>query len=443
MQEPVELIIVEPTEADLGLVESLGRNPAFRITSLVEGDANQAATWLENRGVQKFDDLGNVSRLLPGVVVVFLGEGLPTSEVVERATSHGLSILNREAAGRFAARPATARRAPGTRDIIARYRRLLEDYFPTSRNSSTSVKLAACLTEAMTIWDAEGGAILSLIKSDTLAVSTQRGLSLGKDATLRLEPASALFKAAGRGKQEVLNDFPGEILPGVQAPSAMCISIKSATDVYGVMVLWSSVSEAFTDDDVASCSLFATYVALLSEVDELGERLGANLVTDPLTGLHNRRQFETRLEQELLRAKRYTLNLSLIVFDVDELAAYNRSCGQMLGNLALSDIASILTKGTREVDFVARIGGDEFAVILPETNRLGAVRLADRLREEISSYPFPVPQDQASMNLTVSAGVSNFPSAAGEDDDVMAASLIALELARKRGSNSIELFKKS
>jgi len=139
-------------------------------------------------------------------------------------------------------------------------------------------------------------------------------------------------------------------------------------------------------------------------------------------------------------AKRYTLTLSLVVIDIDAFGKYNEACGQMLGNLALSDMASILIKGTREVDFVARIGGDEFALVLPETNRLGALQLTERLRSEVASYPFPLPEDVTSLNITVSAGISNFTSAAGVDGDLLATAHIALDHARAQGPDTIKLW---
>ena len=165
-----------------------------------------------------------------------------------------------------------------------------------------------------------------------------------------------------------------------------------------------------------------------------------NLIVDPLTGLHNRRQFEYRLQQEAHRAERYTLTVSLIIFDIDNLEEYNNTCGHMLGNLALSDIASIFNRGAREVDFVARIGGDEFALILPETNRLGALRVADRLRGDVAAYPFPIPDDRTSANLTVSAGISSYPGSADNEQDLLARAYRALELAKSEGTDSVKLW---
>lgn len=328
-------------------------------------------------------------------------------------------------------------------NAVKRFRRLLDDYFPTSKHSSSAVKLAACLTEAATVWAATGGAVLTGARGGkTLALAAGRG-DIPRDVTAIANDGSLAARCFSRGKQLSVADLSEEESPlihGIEAASAACVPVKAGDVVLGVLVLWSDDVGHFSDDDLGPLSLFGQYVAILLEVDELGDRLGENLLVDPLTGLHNRRQFDSRLRQEVERARRYTLQVSLIIFDIDSLESYNEACGHMMGNLALSDIASILERGTREVDFVARVGGDEFATVLPETNRLGAIRLADRLRAEIAAYPFPVPEDKASANITVSAGVAAFPSSAGDEQELLARCYQALDEAKREGGDNIKLY---
>jgi diguanylate cyclase (GGDEF)-like protein len=444
LQETVELIVVEPSEADIPLMGMLANEGHFRLTAVVSPHDPAVAAWCESRGVERVDELGSASRLLPGTLVAYLGAGIPAAELVTDAASHGASVVGREVLGKlFPAQgeQVTVGRAAG--GFVARYRRLLEDYFPTSRSSSTAVKLAACLTEATSMWQAAGGVVLVGSQGGgSLSLAAQRGAQLQMETWIKIDSSSPIGRCFTRDKHEVL-ELSGddrEILPGVTATSLVCLSVKPGSVSRGVMLIWSDEPGAFTREDISPLSLFAYYVAMLLEVDDLGDRLGENLTTDPLTGLLNRRQFEQRLKQEHLRAQRYTLNLSLAVIDIDNLEEYNSACGQMLGNLALSDIASILRKGLREVDHVARIGGDEFAAILPETNRLGALRVADRLRSEVSSYPFPVPEEGASANLTISVGISNFPSVKGSDADLLATAHRALDIAKKDGPDSIKLW---
>lgn len=326
--------------------------------------------------------------------------------------------------------------------VIARYRRLWDDYFPTSQHSSTPVKLTACLTEATTLWNASGGVIMTAGHGNELEVAAVRGAGLTRDTRVVVPLGSIVLRCYTRGKLEITDDLTEdeEIIPGVHATSAVCIPIVSGAAVRGLLLLWSDEKEQFKEQDMSALPLFAHYASVLFEVDELSERLGDNLVIDPLTGLLNRRQFDRRLRDEVMRASRYSINLSLVVFDVDNLEDYNNSCGHMLGNLALSDIASVFKKGAREVDFVARIGADEFGIILPETTRLGALRLSDRLRGEIASYPFPVADDQESASLTVCAGVANFPSSASDEQTLLANAYEALETAKRLGPDNIKLW---
>jgi diguanylate cyclase (GGDEF)-like protein len=325
--------------------------------------------------------------------------------------------------------------------VIARYRRLWDDYFPTSQHSSTPVKLTACLTEATTLWNATGGVIMTRFQGNELEIAAVRGADLARDTKVEIQPGTIIMRCYSRGKLELADDLTGqELLPSVSVASAVCLPIVSGAAVRGVLVLWSDEKDQFKEPDLSALPLFAHYTSVLFEVDELSERLGENLSVDPLTGLLNRRQFDRKLRDEVMRASRYSINLSLVVFDVDSLEEYNNACGHMLGNLALSDIASVFKKGAREVDYVARIGADEFAVILPETTRLGALRLADRLRGEVATYPFPVSDDQTSASLTVCAGVANFPSSASDEHMLLSNAYEALELAKSMGPDNIKLW---
>jgi diguanylate cyclase (GGDEF)-like protein len=337
-------------------------------------------------------------------------------------------------------------RSVWTEIVVDRYRRLWDDYFPTSQHSSTPVKLTACLTEATTLWSASGGVIMTGTRTGiALELAVIKGVGNVRNMIVPIENDSLISRVYSRGKLELLTYEQDEleIIPGIQAKSAVCLPILSGTAVRGILMLWSDKENHFKETDLNYLSLFADYLAVLLEVDELSERLGENMLLDPLTVLHNRKQFDKRLKEEVMRASRYSINLSLVVFDIDDLEKYNRDCGHMLGNLALSDIASVLKKGVREVDFVARIGGDEFGVLLPETTRLGALRFADRMRSEVASYPFPLPDEQTSTKLTVCAGVANFPSTAGNDLRLLSCAYEALSLAKQDGPNHIRLWGES
>ncbi|MBU4173764.1 MAG: GGDEF domain-containing protein [Actinobacteria bacterium] len=446
MKNHVDAIIWNPRAEDLPLLEMLVSSGGITVVAAILNKEAPAAEWFTGRGIGLFDDLESIPGMLPGQLLIHIREGLPFPETLHNAASRGLLVINREVAVLMCGPPDVDMGGQGgDLQALKHFNRLVRDYLPTSRHSTTSVKLAACLTEAAAAFNASGAVIMTgKTGGETLALIAQHGAELPSDFTVASRSDCLLARCFTRGKPDVREDLSGietELLPGIEVASAALLPIKSGRSPLGALVLWSN--EANHAWDLTAISPFAYYIAVLLEVDQLGDKLEENLVIDPLTGLHNRKQFEYRLHQEVHRAERYTLTISLIIFDIDNLDEYNSTCGHMLGNLALSDIASIFQKGAREVDFVARIGGDEFALILPETNRLGAIKVADRLRGDVASYPFPIPDDRTSASLTVSAGISSYPGSADNEHDLLTNAYRALGSAKAEGTDSIKLWEDS
>ncbi|MBI5835922.1 MAG: GGDEF domain-containing protein [Candidatus Eisenbacteria bacterium] len=136
-------------------------------------------------------------------------------------------------------------------------------------------------------------------------------------------------------------------------------------------------------------------------------RLGIVATRDDLTHAFNYRFLKTALRKELARSARRAQPLSVIMLDVDQLKHYNDRFGHLLGSALLRDMAQLLKRELRGVDWVAKYGGDEFLVILPSTDKLGAAKLADRLRRAVCEHAF----DRAQPGeVTVSLGVACFPA---------------------------------
>ena len=115
-----------------------------------------------------------------------------------------------------------------------------------------------------------------------------------------------------------------------------------------------------------------------ADVRKLAEELSEMAVRDPLTGLYNRRFFDAALTQHTETARRYGRELSLILFDLDHFKEVNDTCGHQAGDAVLKTFAMLLQKTARKADIVCRIGGDEFAVILPETGHSGIQKIINR-----------------------------------------------------------------
>ena len=164
------------------------------------------------------------------------------------------------------------------------------------------------------------------------------------------------------------------------------------------------------------------------------DRLLALTRTDPLTGLANLRAFRERLEQEFAQAQRHGHALTLLSLDVDELKAINDSKGHRAGDEALRAVASAIRDGSRVTDLAARIGGDEFAVLAPQTTDEEAFPLAQRIRTLVMQRAPPEPH----AALTVSVGLATWSSAApGSPEDLLAAADAALYRAKREGRNRV------
>lgn len=166
------------------------------------------------------------------------------------------------------------------------------------------------------------------------------------------------------------------------------------------------------------------------------QRLAA---TDPLTGLANRRAFQERLEEEMRRARRYDRPLSLIMADLDYFKLYNDTHGHPAGDLVLQDLAALLRANVRETDLVARYGGEEFVILLPETSRVGARAVAEKVRDAVENHPFPHRQTQPGGQLTISLGVATFPEDIDKPEALIHCADKALYRAKEMGRNRQEV----
>ncbi len=139
--------------------------------------------------------------------------------------------------------------------------------------------------------------------------------------------------------------------------------------------------------------------------------------TDPLTGIPNRRVFDQRISEELDRARRYDQVVTIALIDIDDFKRINDSCGHQVGDRVLKQMAALLRRELRTMDFVARIGGEEFVIVLPETGGTGARLFADRVLRRIANHRFSDGTDEVSV--TASAGLATFPDDRAADAEAL------------------------
>ncbi|HUT74191.1 MAG TPA: GGDEF domain-containing protein [Armatimonadota bacterium] len=165
----------------------------------------------------------------------------------------------------------------------------------------------------------------------------------------------------------------------------------------------------------------------LAEATAFLERVA---VTDPLTGIYNARHFHVAIEAQVQAAGESGSLLSLILLDVDALSRHNEVYGRRHGDEVLITMARLLMETTRRSDFVARCGGDEFAIILPHCTTRHAIALAERIRAVVQEHGFP-------DCLTASLGVATFPADAASDRELVNVTQQACYLAQRLGGNTV------
>jgi diguanylate cyclase (GGDEF)-like protein len=161
-------------------------------------------------------------------------------------------------------------------------------------------------------------------------------------------------------------------------------------------------------------------------------------VTDDLTRLYNPRYLNLVLRREAKRASRSGRPLSLLFIDLDGFKNVNTRHGHLAGSQALVEAAAIIRGSARETDVVARFGGDEFSVILPDTGREGAVAVAERVRDRLRAFRF-LAGEGLSVHLTASIGVATLPDAAGSAEELLRAADQAMYRVKDAGKDGIHI----
>ncbi len=242
---------------------------------------------------------------------------------------------------------------------------------------------------------------------------------------------------------------PGEARFGGATPSSEGGDrIRTRPSPIGVLSVTDRADgEAFTAADLERLESLAALASPHIEAARHLESVERLSTVDPLTGLYNRRYFEHSLESETIRARRYGRNLTLVLLDIDDFKRYNDRFGYLAGDSLLKRVAEILRERFRQVDIVTRWGGEEFAVLLPETGKPAAadeecsapVHFADRVRCAIAEHPFAHANEMPSGRITVSGGLATFPADTSDPRELFALANRALRKAKESGKNRIGL----
>jgi len=257
-------------------------------------------------------------------------------------------------------------------------------------------------------------------------IATSKRPKLIKDVSLNDEFSQVTNKSIDRGS------YLGLPLIGHQS------------QVIGILNVYKQHPEALSESEMGFYAGIAEHASMAIENAWLYERTQELSHRDDLTGLFNRRYFFDMAHKEIKRAQRYGRNASLIMLDLDHFKRFNDRFGHLEGDGALKQVAEILNSLARHADIVARYGGDEFLMLLPETEKSGSQIFAERIRQRLTSHIF-IPQEVKPGNgnecgaLTITIGIGTYPEDALSCDELIEYADMALYAGKAQGRNRVSL----
>lgn len=221
--------------------------------------------------------------------------------------------------------------------------------------------------------------------------------------------------------------------------SLLCLPLRSDTtdEPLGTILLYRREPHAFSENELHLLEKIGEHLARVIDKILIFQKAKELSITDELTKIFNRRYFYERFEREMLRSQRYNRQLSVIMVDIDHFKMFNDTHGHLHGDDVLRDVAKILEASLRKADIVARFGGEEFVILLPEIDLSHAKTVAEKLRRAVASHQFPLAHTQPMGRVTISLGVASFPEDALRGRELLQLADEALYLAKRRGRNQV------
>jgi diguanylate cyclase (GGDEF)-like protein len=305
------------------------------------------------------------------------------------------------------------------------------------------------LESSVHLLNAASGSLMMIDPSgENLVIVATKGMNLALAQTLNVRVGTGIAgKVAQSGFPLLISNIEED--PRVNIPNRPRFRTKSFISIpinlrgrtIGVLNLSDLIQrEKFTESDLHLLTALTDHAAAMIErlaALESAAQFEEQAMTDPLTGVYNRRFLDRRLEEELSRSSRQHLEFSLMMLDLDHFKIYNDLCGHLAGDRALAKIAALLKGAAREMDVVTRYGGEEFCILLPGTPAKEALLAAERVRQALEIETFAGEELLPLGRLTVSIGLATYPLDSDTPAALIHAADLALYKAKSQGRNRI------
>ena len=314
-----------------------------------------------------------------------------------------------------------------------------EDIYPAIHQAVTELMITDFF--CISLFDTKTQVIQDVYKVDRgkhIPVSS-RPMDKGLTSTVMQKRKSMLFHTFDAATAKEVGSVMLANLGAEEMPqSILIVPLNIGATCIGVLSAQSYLPNMYSSSDQEMLELLSANVAIAIENARLFDEVQQFAITDPLTKLFNRRKFEELSLTEFERSKRYLRPLCIIMIDLDEFKQVNDTHGHMAGDQVLIGMASLCKKSLRSIDILARVGGEEFMILLPETDSVEALVIAERLRQDVQNTSFDT--HQGSISLTISLGIADLDDSCKSLEELADRADCALYASKYGGRNRSSLW---
>ncbi len=313
----------------------------------------------------------------------------------------------------------------------------------------------AILETSVRLAEAERGSLMLLDDADScLTIKSAKGINRNLLGEIKIRVGEGISGRVFRDGVPLLMENIGRDARGYgerknkyRTDSFMSIPLRIGETTIGVLNITDKITgEIFSEEDMLLLRSFASYASIALERSNyysLAGHLRELSITDSLTGLFNRRYFEERFYEELHRSERHNLTFSLAMIDIDDFKLFNDTEGHLAGDDILKSIAYIAKDKLRIIDVIARFGGEEFAVIMPQTDKTEALQVAERIRNAIKEQIPKMWNVFPKEAVTISIGIATYPVDGTERKEIIRNADRALYRSKMEGKDRTILWRES
>ncbi|MFH0925985.1 MAG: sensor domain-containing diguanylate cyclase [bacterium] len=303
--------------------------------------------------------------------------------------------------------------------------------------------LEKILLSILEINNATVGLIAVIDKSgDKLKIKTSAGLSSHKQKSVPLGVGiNGLI--AKEGKTIFISDCQkderfkaSEELIDARITNLLAIPLTFNNEILGVLTIGNESNTPFSNDIPRSVSVFTSLASLYIKNENISHKMGEVSTLDEHTNLHNMRFFRRMIDREVSRAERFKTSVSVLLLNLDSFKEINDAYSYSMGNQVLKEMADLLKDSIRKMDEVGRYAGDEFILLLPQTDYHQAFFTAERLKKKIEGHKF-LTKSGLNLIITASFGIASYPHHANTKDELIRQADKAVSKAKEKGKNMI------